>query len=517
LNFRKCPLFFFFFIVFTSFVLADSFIDDTQAEFDLGTYNNTYWNGTSVTLNYTNESKELSVPDGWFDTDGLIGYYKLNGNADDSSPVGNDGTLSPYNATQVSGKLADGYRFNYSSDARGGYINLSEHPEMNDSNRSISMWFKIRYSGNFQGMYWDKGAGNGLVAIYMSVGQITSTMRTENSEQANYVTTLTYDDDDWHLITSVFDISQKNTSVYIDGYLLGNKTNTLMEDNITLTNGVIPVIGSTALNYLYTFNGSLDEVSIWNRTLLPTEINEYYNRTKGQYTTVGNYKKTHNATAVDWGGMIVNKVGGVTPSYIFDTNTFTYTLDYKGIGDTAGYTTSVRVDYEYPSNFLINISTVGMEYIKVNWTSDGIAVIDYSTDNSSDWTTLESIDQANNEGYQNLLTKDTMYYFRAKNETTMFSYINQRTEGGNEDPYFYFYIAALLVCGVLIWITNDTGSPFFAMFGGILSTIIAVGIIKNMFPNLTNVFLKTSLVIILVGIGFYLILKPITHWLEEIR
>ena len=64
-----------FLIVLTVVVFASQFIDDTETEFDEGTYSNTEYNSTAVMLKYWNDS-EQELPD----NKGDDGYFDMTGN-----------------------------------------------------------------------------------------------------------------------------------------------------------------------------------------------------------------------------------------------------------------------------------------------------------------------------------------------------------------------------------------------------------------------------------------------------
>lgn len=59
---------------------------------------------------------------------------------------------------------------------------------------------------------------------------------------------------------------------------------------------------------------------------------------------------------------------------------------------------------------------------------DGVT-IQYSRDNLT-WRNITNVDEVNYEGYQINLDADTLYYFRAKNGTSDWQYLSQRTEEG---------------------------------------------------------------------------------------
>ncbi|MBI5066349.1 LamG domain-containing protein, partial [Candidatus Woesearchaeota archaeon] len=79
---------------------------------------------------------------------------------------------------------------------------------------------------------------------------------------------------DWRFVALTYDKS--NIKLYVDGAL---QSSVALTDSIYLSSNNI-VIG---LDGSYYFNGSIDEVAVWNRTLSATEIQDLYRLTNGTY------------------------------------------------------------------------------------------------------------------------------------------------------------------------------------------------------------------------------------------
>lgn len=89
----------------------------------------------------------------------------------------------------------------------------------------------------------------------------------------------------------------------------------------------------------------------------------------------------------------------------------------------------------------------------------------------------------------------------------------QECEGENEE--FYLYIVALIVFFILLGLGYYFEEGVFIMIDGMLVTIIGIVIFIYGFPNLTNIFLKNSISIVLWGVGAYLILAPAMEFFEN--
>ena len=91
--------------------------------------------------------------------------------------------------------------------------------------------------------------------------------------------------------------------------------------------------------------------------------------------------------------------------------------------------------------------------------------------------------------------------------------IVQECEGENED--FFIYIVALIIFFILVVLGYYYEEGVFVMIAGMLAAIIGVVIFIYGFPNLTNVFLKNAISVVIWGVGAYLIVAPAMQFFED--
>jgi len=200
-------------------------------------------------------------------TDEIIAYYKLDEatgtNAIDS--VGNQNGTLLTGVNWTAGKLNNA---TIHTDVNHG-INLS-HNDIFDlyNDFTVSAWIKTTDSrggrhivfgrsngfamgtdGNNYAMYYDRATGQKTGSINVSDGN-------------------------WHHIVVVRDATSNSASLYTDGVLdISNNNSQYSSQSNKATR-----IGSSADgDGIETFDGSIDEVGIWNRTLTETEILYLYN------------------------------------------------------------------------------------------------------------------------------------------------------------------------------------------------------------------------------------------------
>ncbi len=211
-------------------------------------------------------------------TNGLVGYYAFNGNANDLSGNGNNGIVSqPTTITED--------RFGNSSSAfdfgnTGSVINVPNIGSINFPNDySISTWVYFR---NFNNSYPYILCGGDLFFSLQGTGpayginqdKISFYATTSTSQIGSLFTSNVVSINAWHHIIIV-----KNSnliSLFLDGVLSSN-TN---YPNLQLQNSSGISFGNTSsapISDNYKINGKIDDIGLWNRALTALEITNLYN------------------------------------------------------------------------------------------------------------------------------------------------------------------------------------------------------------------------------------------------
>lgn len=201
-------------------------------------------------------------------SNGLIGYWPFNGNANDVSGNGNNGTVNGATlTTDRFGNPSSAYNFDGIDDWINGIINNSN---LNDC--SFSVWINTPnitggsfiHLGRDNGNPYCNGIGfgnynvpnnNNLVGHYSCTGFFNSSANF-NSNQWYLCTMVRQNNILKFYINSSF-ISQVSTSG------LNNPENYFW-------------FGTTYQNYLSLYSGKLDDIGIWNRALTQAEITGLY-------------------------------------------------------------------------------------------------------------------------------------------------------------------------------------------------------------------------------------------------
>jgi len=208
--------------------------------------------------------------------DGLVAYYPFEGNANDASGNGNDGAEqgTPLYVGGVCGEAID-------IDGADDYVQVPGEPlNLGTSDVTLSAWirantlsqeghgviskrdgsvassagYSLGVNGDNQRAYASIGDGSGTKAFFQSVSVVT--------------------DGQWHLITAVCDRDGFGR-IYVDGAPDGEPTS-ISHRSGYMDNEYDLLIGKTVASFGQAgyFLGDIDEVRIYDRTLLACEIRQ---------------------------------------------------------------------------------------------------------------------------------------------------------------------------------------------------------------------------------------------------
>jgi hypothetical protein len=321
--------------------VMDPFLNSTnESQFNAGTYNRTAFNASGhVELNDSDSLQELPnngtvevLLDKTINMTGNVLLFHFNNiSADgenstyvyDYSGMGNNGTA---NITRVggfnsSGKLGDGGWF---FDGDGDYIEVGAADTSLGiiSNISVAAWVKPTIAGQLGLIVGeDDGTNRNWLLEFDSNGNVEFVLFPGGNEAQ---TTSTLNDNTWYHVVGTYNGSEIN--IYLDG--IADVTPTAASITIA-TSAVNPTIG-TRENLDRLFNGTIDELAIWNRSLSAAEVKNIYDRQKGTYIDRGIYESeifdgistTLNWTNITWTQTPTGEMPNDRTNESADTNFF---------------------------------------------------------------------------------------------------------------------------------------------------------------------------------------------------
>ena len=212
-------------------------------------------------------------------TNGLIGYWPFNGNANDESGNGNNGTVNGATLTADRNGLANkAYSFNLN------YILVNNNQLFNLKDEiSINVWYQINKSvttstSNMSFVSKHQSASTQSSYVVYNNNLCGPTVYfTDLNSQVQYLRNNNFCDTiAWHMLTMTFNNS--GLKMYLDGTFQYQK---LLSTSIKQTN--LPLIfGGSNISNQYNdiigrMIGKLDDISIYNRALTDQEITSLYN------------------------------------------------------------------------------------------------------------------------------------------------------------------------------------------------------------------------------------------------
>ncbi len=262
---------------------------DDESDFNLGTYNQTYYNTSSNAVMLSNyngdykskffdysektlsfntisfsayipEFEELSVEDG------MVGLWHFNEDsgtiAYDETANDNDGTINGANWT--TGKFNSALDF----DGDGDYVNTSTNNfPIGNNDITIEAWFKID----------DLDSDNSIVIYGQNLEHKAIQLVHRTSDDVlrfhywgGYGAVATpLNDNDWHHVVAIH--TNNTNHLYLDGDLKDSAA----YSNANIVNNFND-IGRVTGYSSYDFDGIIDEIAIYNKSLSASEILEHY-------------------------------------------------------------------------------------------------------------------------------------------------------------------------------------------------------------------------------------------------
>jgi hypothetical protein len=202
-------------------------------------------------------------------TNGLVGWWPFNGNANDESGNGNNGVINGASLT------SDRFGNNNNAFMLDGINDFIEVPDNNSldisGDISLSVWINPESIGDYRII--DKvtvnfGGAYGVDFSGLTTNDIDRLRYLNGSEQSLPFGLDT--NENFHIVVTY---DQINLKYYINGQLNNSIPKTGLANN---NNNPLRFGANSLLNGNW-FHGKLDDIGIWNRALSQQEVSELYN------------------------------------------------------------------------------------------------------------------------------------------------------------------------------------------------------------------------------------------------
>jgi hypothetical protein len=280
---------------------------------------------------------------------GLVGWWPFNGNANDESGNGNNGTVNGATLTQDRfGNANMAYSFNGSTN----FIVINQNFQ-SINGITISCWVNIT-SFNQPPQSYVNFSDNGQVGVGLHFDQ-TQQKNIGYSPTVNIPSTNIMSNNVWRFLTITIDVQNNLTKYYENGILDGQLTSSNFVLNLNELN--IGRHHSNVWGYDWYMNGKIDDIGMWNRALTVCEIqNLYTSQINSTFVSAGADQTICNGEQVTLSASNSQNYtwnNGVTDTVSFSPTT---TQDYIVTADTAGCLSSdtVTVYVNQPSSSTLN-------------------------------------------------------------------------------------------------------------------------------------------------------------------
>ena len=235
-------------------------------------------------------------------TDGLVAYYPFNGNANDESGNGNNGTVtngavlntdrfgkpdSAYSFDGVDDYIDVGPGFDLDAFTLDAWVfidpatNIGERRVISKDNNNLSgdrKIFALKTSSPYvSGKHGNPAFGTAIAPFH---GIHMGDPHLDAIEAPSALTA------GWHHLAGVRDTAAMRLELYVDSVLVASKTPSVFGP---INSQVNTVIGQVSPAYPYEFfSGLIDEVRIYNRALSESEIRELYLFNESAYEICNN-------------------------------------------------------------------------------------------------------------------------------------------------------------------------------------------------------------------------------------
>ncbi|MGY4884121.1 MAG: LamG domain-containing protein [Nanobdellota archaeon] len=201
---------------------------------------------------------------------GLVSWWKFNGDATDS--VGdNDGTTNGVASTSIGCKAGQCYIF---SGVNQNIVVPNSNTLNFPTGGTVSLWANVLTpTTDYDMPLWRGGSSNGEQGYDLELGTGAWYVNIANGTSSRICQYSSSPLTGLHMLTFTFN-STGGLVCYVDGVNSSAPVSTAGFGGITSPYALY--IGSSEGNY-YDYNGSLDEIMIWNRSLNSTEIQQLYN------------------------------------------------------------------------------------------------------------------------------------------------------------------------------------------------------------------------------------------------
>jgi hypothetical protein len=214
-------------------------------------------------------------------SNGLVGWWPFNGNANDESGNGNN-VVFQGNASYTTDRYLVPNKSYFGDLNSGADITQLNNFPFGNSERTISLWFQntMPYPNGSRLLFsYGENYSGGRFGLFMD-GFYIGVEHVNGSRRCTYIP-----DGNWHNLLVTYPLNGLGTNdiaLYLDGHIQ-NSSNFNPVNSLNTANASNHWIGTLGFSpgWLYAFSGKIDDIGIWNRALTACEIQALYHAQLG--------------------------------------------------------------------------------------------------------------------------------------------------------------------------------------------------------------------------------------------
>lgn len=236
-------------------------------------------------------------------TDNIIAYYKLDGNSNDATGNGHNGTDTSMTYSATNAVINTAGQFSGS-----GKILVADHADF-DGTTAVTMAAWVKFSSlTSQQIIFSKSNAGGTAYMYLAKNAGNKITASVDTEAHSIVGGTTIGTSTKYFCVVTYDGA--TLKLYLNG--ASDATNVSYAGALTPGTGSVAIGELGDLNTQYT-SGTIDEVGWWSRALSSTEITQLYNSGSGRQYPFP-LTTTYNQTVAATGAGVAKALKAITAS-----------------------------------------------------------------------------------------------------------------------------------------------------------------------------------------------------------
>jgi hypothetical protein len=208
-------------------------------------------------------------------TNGLVGYWPFNGNANDESGNGNNGVVNGATlSTDRFGNVNSSFSFN----GQNQRIDVPTNNQLYNTSFSVSCFFRLDQVDiqTNAAIFISSGQGSPNNGLYIGVNGNANNyfgffdFYSNQLYSSNPLSVV--GDNTWHHFVATYNKTNGQRIIYLDNLIIGSDTSASAFFGTGQSS-----FGITTWNLVDDVTGKLDDIGIWNRALSEQEITNLYN------------------------------------------------------------------------------------------------------------------------------------------------------------------------------------------------------------------------------------------------